>query len=236
MFAIEATEEGVSSGLWPPGWCGVLKGGMPHARDMTVEGHTQPGAYYAPLVQKQQRDWVLPAVMGPRGRTGGSAVTAASDETTNLSRVLCGHPNVLSVVHSFLGSSQLLMPWMSWAQSMPGIMRRRTTWTVSERFPTTLRGAVASALEVGCFPSSRQLALVLLQVLQGLEHGRSRGVVHRDVSAQNVFLSADGRAVVGDWGEGTLLYEGGLRLVVDRTLRGLVSIQEQDATGADTGP
>ena len=40
-----------------------------------------------------------------------------------------------------------------------------------------------------------------------LDEGRVRvvdGVVHRDVKADNVFLTADGRAVLGDWGEGML--------------------------------
>ena len=65
-------------------------------------------------------------------------------------------------------------------------------------------------------------------MLQGLEHARSRGVVHRDVKADNVFLTADGRAVIGDWGEGMLLYTGGLSVAVDRTLERLLKLQEQD--------
>jgi len=44
-------------------------------------------------------------------------------------------------------------------------------------------------------------------------------VVHRDVKADNVFLTADGRAVIGDWGEGMLLYTGGIRPAIDRTIR-----------------
>ena len=92
---------------------------------------------------------------------------------------------------------------------------------VTERFPTTLRGAAVKCWEVNGRLSGRQLGLWLLQVLQGLEHARSRGVVHRDVKADNVFLTADGRAVVGDWGEGMLLYTGGTQATVKRTIEGL---------------
>jgi len=53
-------------------------------------------------------------------------------------------------------------------------------------------------------------------------------VVHRDVKADNVFLTADGRAVIGDWGEGMLLYTGGLSVAVDHTLQGLVRLQSTE--------
>lgn len=205
VFAIESTDGA---------WHGVLKGALP----------TGPGGlYYDAVMQKQQQDWLLPAILGDRRRTG------SSDGMT-----MQGHSNVLPVLHSFMGSSQLLVPWLGWINDQAGAFRRRTTWIVTERFPTTLRGAARKCWEVGGRLSGRQVGLWLLQVLQGLEHARSRGVVHRDVKADNVFLTADGRAVIGDWGEGMLLYTGGLSVAVDHTLRGLMNLHQIDV-GASRG-
>ena len=85
VFAIEATDGA---------WHGVLKGALP----------TGPrGEYYDAVMQKQQQDWLLPAILGDRRGARGE------DGTT-----MPGHPNVLSVLHSFMGSSQLLVPWLGW--------------------------------------------------------------------------------------------------------------------------
>ena len=84
VFAIESTDGA---------WHGVLKGALP----------TGPGGlYYDAVMQKQQQDWLLPAILGERREKGSETL------------VLPGHPNVLSVLHSFMGSSQLLVPWLGW--------------------------------------------------------------------------------------------------------------------------
>ena len=84
MFAIESTD-----GTWQ----GVLKGALPVG---------PRGEYYDAVMQKQPQDWLLPAILGER-RERDSDVVA-----------MPGHPNVLSVLHSFMGSSQLLVPWLGW--------------------------------------------------------------------------------------------------------------------------
>lgn len=149
VFAIEAVG-GAGAGDasrpgvdWPSGWQGILKGAIPAGPG---------GGYYQPMAQQQQQDWLLPVVLGDRRDAEGRVV-------------LQGHPNVLSVLHSFLGSSQLMVPWVQWMNMQPGVLRRKTTWIVTERFPTTLRGAFHMAWEEDGTISGRQAALWLVQVL-----------------------------------------------------------------------
>jgi len=77
------------------------------------------------------------------------------------------------------------------------------------RYPSVLSHVLAYAQETDTPISDRQIALWFLQLLEGVEFIRSRGVAHRDIKADNVLLSADGRAVLGDFGEGVLLFEFG---------------------------
>ena len=87
---------------------------------------------------RQHQDWLLPAILGQ-----------SWGESSDTTGTLLGHPNVLTVLHSFMGSSQLMVPWLPWINDQAGAFRRRTTWVVTERFPTTLRGAAMKCWEVG---------------------------------------------------------------------------------------
>jgi eukaryotic-like serine/threonine-protein kinase len=57
-------------------------------------------------------------------------------------------------------------------------------------------------LESGRLPLAVALRLVH-EVAMGLAHTHDRRVIHRDVKPANVFLDADGRAKLGDFGTGT---------------------------------
>ncbi|MFO7543943.1 MAG: serine/threonine-protein kinase [Trueperaceae bacterium] len=56
-------------------------------------------------------------------------------------------------------------------------------------------------LERGQLPLERACALII-DVAEGLTHTHERSVLHRDVKPANVFLTAEGRAKLGDFGTG----------------------------------
>lgn len=63
-------------------------------------------------------------------------------------------------------------------------------------------------LELGRMPLARAFRLVL-DVALGLAHTHERKVLHRDVKPANVFLTADGRAKLGDFGTGVFQSDEG---------------------------
>src|SRR5690606_3695645 len=63
-------------------------------------------------------------------------------------------------------------------------------------------------LELGRMPLARAFRLVL-DVALGLAHTHERKVLHRDVKPANVFLTAEGRAKLGDFGTGVFQSDEG---------------------------
>ena len=49
-------------------------------------------------------------------------------------------------------------------------------------------------------PTQRQVLSFLVQAAQGLEAAHAKGIVHRDVKPENVFVTTDGRVKVLDFG------------------------------------
>lgn len=60
-------------------------------------------------------------------------------------------------------------------------------------------GTLAGRIEAGPL-ESRAAVDCVLDVLDGLEAAQQAGILHRDVKPSNVFLAADGRAKIGDFG------------------------------------
>jgi len=162
------------------------------------------------IARRQAKDWVIPRLMG------------------NVPTVpwLRSSPNVVSVRHAFIGSSQLALPWIYPQFVRGGAVARGTTWVVMPYYPTDLKQVTQFAVETGRRISDRQAALWLLQILQGVEHARSRGIAHRDLKADNVFLTADGRAVVADFGDGLVMFQGGRMDEMDRMADAMAELEE----------
>ncbi|OBK79217.1 hypothetical protein A5650_08365 [Mycobacterium sp. 1164985.4] len=59
------------------------------------------------------------------------------------------------------------------------------------------------------------------EIASGLAHAHAHGVVHRDVKPQNVWLSPDGTAKIGDFG--LAVAEGGTRMTAEGTMIGTVA-------------
>ena len=59
-------------------------------------------------------------------------------------------------------------------------------------------------------PSPSRMLRIVADVLDGLAHAHSRGVVHRDVKPANVLVGSDGRARLADFGVARLVDEGRL--------------------------
>ncbi len=80
--------------------------------------------------------------------------------------------------------------------------------------------------------------LLLEQILDGLQAVHEAGFVHRDIKPQNIFLDADGGAVIGDFGVARHL-KGGLWFRT-RTGQAIGTMgyraPEQDTSAKDAGP
>ncbi len=52
---------------------------------------------------------------------------------------------------------------------------------------------------------------IVVQVAAGLDHAHAKGVLHRDIKPANIFISADGTAIIGDFGLARI-FEGNQQL------------------------
>ncbi|XP_077074836.1 serine/threonine-protein kinase PINK1, mitochondrial [Siphateles boraxobius] len=119
---------------------------------------------------------------------------------------LTAHPNVITVYRAFTGDVPLLpgaqeeYPAALPARLNPlGLGRNRTLFLVMKNYPYTLR----QYLKV-CVPDQMQASLMLLQLLEGVDHLCRQGVAHRDLKSDNVLLECDStgcpRLVITDFG------------------------------------
>ncbi|CAL8368132.1 unnamed protein product [Lota lota] len=135
-----------------------------------------------------------------------------------LPRTVPAHPNVIRVHRAFTADVPLLpgareeYPAVLPARLNPdGIGYNRTLFLVMKNYPCTLR----QYLE-GHQPGWRQGTLMLLQLLEGVDHLCREGVAHRDLKSDNVLveLDSDGslRLVISDFGCCLAQSDGSLQL------------------------
>ncbi|KAK0132866.1 Serine/threonine-protein kinase PINK1, mitochondrial [Merluccius polli] len=135
-----------------------------------------------------------------------------------LPRTVPAHPNVIRVYRAFTAEVPLLpgaqeeYPAVLPARLNPdGIGYNRTLFLVMKNYPCTLR----QYLE-GNTPGWRQGTLMLLQLLEGVDHLCRQGVAHRDLKSDNVLLELDSdrspRLVISDFGCCLAQSDGSLQL------------------------
>ncbi|MEQ2288368.1 hypothetical protein AMECASPLE_021932 [Ameca splendens] len=120
-------------------------------------------------------------------------------------RVLA-HPNVIRVYRAFTADVPLLPgAWEEYPDMLParlnptGLGNNRTLFLVMKNYPCTLR----QYLQVST-PSRWQGSLMVLQLLEGVDHLCRQGVAHRDLKSDNILLEFDSdacpRLVITDFG------------------------------------
>ncbi|XP_062314885.1 serine/threonine-protein kinase PINK1, mitochondrial [Osmerus eperlanus] len=116
------------------------------------------------------------------------------------------HPNVIRVYRAFTADVPLLpgaqeeYPDVLPARLNPnGLGNNRTLFLVMKNYPCTLRQFLAVSS-----PSRREGSLMLLQLLEGVDHLCRQGIAHRDLKSDNVLLEFDSddcpRLVITDFG------------------------------------
>uniref|UniRef100_A0A673G4I0 Serine/threonine-protein kinase PINK1, mitochondrial n=1 Tax=Sinocyclocheilus rhinocerous TaxID=307959 RepID=A0A673G4I0_9TELE len=120
---------------------------------------------------------------------------------------LTAHPNVITVYRAFTAEVPLLpgaqeeYPDVLPARLNPlGLGSNRTLFLVMKNYPC---GTLRQYLEV-CVPNRMQASLMLLQLLEGVDHLCKQGIAHRDLKSDNVLLEFDRagcpRLVITDFG------------------------------------
>lgn len=116
------------------------------------------------------------------------------------------HPNVIRVHRAFTADVPLLpgaqeeYPDVLPTRLNPhGLGNNRTLFLVMKNYPYTLRQYLEEST-----PSRRHGSLMMLQLLEGVDHLYGQGVAHRDLKSDNVLLEFDSdgcpRLVITDFG------------------------------------
>ncbi|KAM9855273.1 serine/threonine-protein kinase PINK1, mitochondrial [Aulostomus maculatus] len=123
-----------------------------------------------------------------------------------LPKRVSAHPNVITVHRAFTADVPLLpgaqeeYPDLLPARLNPrGLGNNRTLFLVMKNYPYTLRQYLEEST-----PGRRLGTLMVLQLLEGVDHLCRQGVAHRDLKSDNVLLEFDSdgcpRLVISDFG------------------------------------
>nr|XP_005991675.2 PREDICTED: serine/threonine-protein kinase PINK1, mitochondrial [Latimeria chalumnae] len=116
------------------------------------------------------------------------------------------HPNIIQVIRAFTSKVPLLpRAWTDYPDVLParlnpaGLGHDRTLFLVMKNYPCTLH----QYLQV-CIPDSRLATMMILQLLEGVDHLVQHGIAHRDLKSDNILLEFDSagfpRLVIADFG------------------------------------
>lgn len=116
------------------------------------------------------------------------------------------HPNVIRVYRAFTAAVPLLPNALDeYPAALParlnpaGLGNNHTLFLVMKNYPCTLQ----QYLQV-CVPSSIHGSMMLLQLLEGVDHLCRQGIAHRDLKSDNILLEFDSagcpRLVITDFG------------------------------------
>uniref|UniRef100_A0A4W3I5D7 Serine/threonine-protein kinase PINK1, mitochondrial n=1 Tax=Callorhinchus milii TaxID=7868 RepID=A0A4W3I5D7_CALMI len=148
----------------------------------------------------------------PHGRTGaaegGSPARGDSRAVEDIRKrkKMKPHPNIIQVIRAFTANVPLLPgAWVEYPDVLPsrinprGIGRNRTLFLVMKNYPCTLRQYLSISA-----PSSRWATLMILQLLEGVDHLVQQGIAHRDLKSDNILVEFDSvgcpRLVITDFG------------------------------------
>ncbi|XP_069774939.1 serine/threonine-protein kinase PINK1, mitochondrial-like isoform X2 [Narcine bancroftii] len=128
------------------------------------------------------------------------------------------HPNIIQIVRAFTAKVPLLPgAWVEYPDVLPtslnpnGFGHNRTLFLVMKSYPCTLK----QYLNV-CTPWSDHAVLMILQLLEGVDHLVQCGIAHRDLKADNILVEFDSvgcpRLVITDFGCCLANLDNGLKL------------------------
>jgi len=144
--------------------------------------------------------------------------------------ILC-HPSIARVRHAFTGPSDLVLPWIPEDFFIEGVVPwRSTTYIVTDflaTFESWLEKKEAAHSKAPFGITERSMQLIMLQLATAVEHMVSNSIAHNDLKVgvlcmrgsgtpstcsdaccaqlDNLFLQPNGRIVIGDFGEASLL-------------------------------
>ncbi|XP_067826615.1 serine/threonine-protein kinase PINK1, mitochondrial [Heptranchias perlo] len=129
------------------------------------------------------------------------------------------HPNIIQIFRAFTANVPLLPgAWREYPDVLPtrlnpsGFGHNRTLFLVMKNYPCTLR----QYLQV-CIPSTKCATLMILQLLEGVDHLVQHDIAHRDLKSDNILVEFDSvscpRLVITDFGCCLADEDLGLRLL-----------------------
>ncbi|XP_038629781.1 serine/threonine-protein kinase PINK1, mitochondrial isoform X2 [Scyliorhinus canicula] len=136
-----------------------------------------------------------------------NALTNEFDRTKSHNRKkMKPHPNIIQIVRAFVDNVPLLPgAWIEYPDVLPtrlnpcGLGHNRTLFLVMKSYPCTLR----QYLQV-CIPNTKYATLMILQLLEGVDHLVQHGIAHRDLKSDNILVEFDSvgcpRLVITDFG------------------------------------